>query len=104
MAGDVAAVTAAVRPWAGVHDVTAVGPGHTASGLPPGTRVRLREGARLAGMVMSYERGCSPDLLGLFPVRLDNGIWQTCHASDVIVLAPADAGPSVRAAHTDSGT
>jgi hypothetical protein len=24
---------------------------------------------------------------GRFPVRLDSGIWQTCHASDVIVLA-----------------
>ncbi len=24
---------------------------------------------------------------GLFPVRLDDGIWQKCHASDVIVLA-----------------
>jgi hypothetical protein len=23
---------------------------------------------------------------GLFPVRLDNGIWQKCHVSDVIVL------------------
>jgi hypothetical protein len=102
MGGDVAPVTAAIRPSARVRGVTAVGPGHTSSGPPPGMRVRLREGARLAGTVMSYERGCSPDLLGLFPVRLDNGIWQTCHTSDVIVLTPADAGRSVKAAHTDS--
>jgi hypothetical protein len=104
MGGDVAAMTSVVRPSAGVRDVTAGGSGHTVSGLPSGTRVRLREGARLAGMVMSYERGCSPDLLGLFPVRLDNGIWKTCRASDVIVLAPADASLSVKGARADSGT
>ena len=72
-----------------MRGVTAADSANTASGLPSGTRVRLRKGAQLAGMVMSYQPGCSPDLLGLFPVRLDNGIWQTCHASDVIVLAPA---------------
>lgn len=63
-------------------------------GLPVGTRVQLKEGARLKGTVMSYQRGCTPGLLGLFPVRLDNTIWQTCHASDVIVLAPSQENPS----------
>ena len=81
-------MTVVVGPSAGVRGVTAADPTSTASGLPWGTRVRLREGARLAGMVMSYQPGCSPDLLGLFPVRLDNGIWKTCHANDVIVLHP----------------
>ncbi len=56
-------------------------------GLPAGTRVQLKTGARIAGTIMAYQREFSPGLLGLFPVRLDDGIWQTCHASDVIVLA-----------------
>ena len=57
-------------------------------GLAPGTRVQLREGARLKGTVMPYQPAYLPGLLGLFPVRLDNGIWQTCDATDVRVLAP----------------
>ncbi|MGH3693046.1 MAG: hypothetical protein ACRDRX_03435 [Pseudonocardiaceae bacterium] len=61
---------------------TAAGPG-----LPAGTRVQLKTGARMAGTIMAYQREFSPGLLGLFPVRLDDGIWQTCHTSDVIVLA-----------------
>ncbi|MGH3694319.1 MAG: hypothetical protein ACRES5_19015 [Pseudomonas sp.] len=43
---------------------------------------------------MSYQREFLPGLLGLFPVRLDNAIWQTCHATDVIVLAPSKENPS----------
>jgi hypothetical protein len=37
---------------------------------------------------MSYTHGGSPARLGLFPVRLDNAIWQTCDTNDVTVLAP----------------
>jgi hypothetical protein len=58
-------------------------------GLPTGTRVQLRNGNQLTGTVMAHQRECVPGWLGLFPVRLDNAIWQTCHASDVIVLASA---------------
>jgi hypothetical protein len=54
-------------------------------GLPAGTRVQLRDGAQQTGTVMPYALECSR---GLFPVRLDHGVWQTCDASDVIVLAP----------------
>lgn len=57
-------------------------------GLPPGTRVQLKDGARHKGVVMRYMPNCSQGMLGLFPVRLDNCIWQICHANDVIVLAP----------------
>jgi hypothetical protein len=71
-------------------------------GLPVGTRVQLRDGAQLKGTVMSYQSECSPDLLGLFPVRLDNAIWQICDASDVIVLAPSKEPPSVAGAHTEA--
>ena len=60
-----------------------------APGLPAGTRVQLKTAAQLTGTVMAYQRECVPGWLGLFPVRLDNDIWQTCHASDVIVLASA---------------
>jgi hypothetical protein len=60
------------------------------AGLPPGTRVQLKDGAKQNGTVMPYMRECSQGLLGLFPVRLDNCIWQTCNASDVIVLKPKD--------------
>ncbi len=67
----------------------------TTPGLAAGTRVQLREGAGLKGTVMSYQRECLPGLLGLFPVRLDNAIWQTCHANDVIVLAPSTQTPPV---------
>jgi len=38
--------------------------------------------------VMRYQPAYLPGLLGLFPVQLDNGIWQTCSATDVVVLAP----------------
>jgi hypothetical protein len=54
-------------------------------GLPAGTRVQMRSRAWLKGTVMPYEPEYSH---GRFPVRLDNCIWQTCNASDVIVLAP----------------
>jgi hypothetical protein len=37
---------------------------------------------------MPYQPAHSPGLLGLFPVQLDNWIWQTCDATDVLVLAP----------------
>jgi hypothetical protein len=57
-------------------------------GLAPGTRVQLRDGARSKGTVMPYQSAYLPGLLGLFPVRLDNWIWQTCDVTDVLVLAP----------------
>ena len=57
--------------------------------MPAGTRVQLTGGAQLTGTVMAYQRECVPGWLGLFPVRLDNALWQTCHAGDVIVLASA---------------
>jgi len=53
-------------------------------GLPAGTRVQLKDGAQQTGTVMPYAPEYSR---GLFPVRLDYGVWQTCDASDVIVLA-----------------
>jgi hypothetical protein len=59
----------------------------TESGLPVGTRVQMKNGARQQGTVMPYEPEYSH---GLFPVRLDNGIWQKCYASDVIVLPPSN--------------
>lgn len=59
-------------------------------GLPPGTRVQLKYGAKLKGTVMRYQAECSQGMLGLFPVRLDNTIWQTCQTSDLIVLKPKD--------------
>jgi hypothetical protein len=58
----------------------------SAPGLPAGTRVQLKGAAQLTGTVMAYQRECVPGWLGLFPIRLDNAIWQTCHADDVIVL------------------
>jgi hypothetical protein len=59
------------------------------AGLPtPGTRVQLIDGAKHKGTVMPYTPECSPCLLGLFPVRLDNAIWQICGTSDVITLTP----------------
>jgi hypothetical protein len=80
---------------AGIAGVTV---GHMAAtpGLAPGTRVQLRDGARLKGTVMPYQPAHSPGLLGLFPVQLDNWIWQTCDATDVLVLAPPK--------QTDQGT
>jgi hypothetical protein len=54
----------------------------------PGTRVQLIDGAKHKGTVMPYTASCSPCLLGLFPVRLDNAIWQICGTSDVIILTP----------------
>lgn len=74
----------------------------SAPGLPAGTRVQLRGRAALTGTVMSYQRECSPGLLGLFPVRLDNAICQTCHAGDVIVLAPPKETPSGREVRTQA--
>jgi hypothetical protein len=72
---------------AGIPGVT-VGRTAATPGLAPGTRVQLREGARPKGTVMPYQPAHSPGLLGLFPVQLDNWIWQTCDATDVLVLAP----------------
>lgn len=65
-----------------------------APGLPMGARVQLKEGEQLAGTVVSCPRPeWSFGVLGLFAVRLDNGISQICHASDVIVLAPLNRKP-----------
>jgi hypothetical protein len=82
-------------PIAGIAGVTVAGTAAT-RGLAPGTRVQLRDGARLKGTVMPYQPAHSPGLLGLFPVQLDNWIWQTCDATDVLVLAPPK--------ETDQGT
>ena len=71
----------------GIASVT-VGRTAATSGLAPGTRVQLRDGARSKGIVMPYQSAHLPGLLGLFPVQLDNRIWQTCDATDVMVLAP----------------
>jgi hypothetical protein len=62
----------------------------TDPGLPPGTRVQLKDGVKHKGTVMPHMRETSLGLLGLFPVRLDNWIWQTCNASDVIELKDTD--------------
>jgi hypothetical protein len=62
----------------------------TDPGLLPGTRVQLKDGVKHKGTVMPHMRETSLGLLGLFPVRLDNWIWQTCNASDVIVLELKD--------------
>jgi len=77
--------------------------GLRAPGLPAGTRVQLKGAAQLTGTVMSYQRECVPGWLGLFPVRLDNAIWQTCHASDVLVLASAPEFPVSKKAHAETG-
>lgn len=92
-----APVPKASRPVAGAP-LRALAAGTVATpGLPVGMRVQLRDGSRLTGTVMSYQRECVPGLLGLFPVRLDNAIWQTCDASDVTVLAPSTETRSVTA-------
>jgi len=61
------------------------------SGLQPGTRVqmKMRGQARRKGTVMPYEPEYSR---GLFPVRFDDGIWQKCHVSDVIVIGTVEGG------------
>ena len=70
----------------------------SAPGLPAGTRVQLKGAAQLTGTVMAYQRECVPGWLGLLPVRLDNAIWQTCHAGDVIVLnVPQEFAPGKQA-------
>ena len=74
-----------------------------APGLPAGTRVQLKGAAQLMGTVMSYQRECVPGWLGLFPVRLDNTIWQTCHAGDVIVLALPQELPPGKEARAEMG-
>jgi hypothetical protein len=61
-------------------------------GLPAGTRVQLWDGSKLKGTVMPYAQEYSH---GLFPVRLDNCIWQICNAGDVIVLDATEASQSV---------
>jgi hypothetical protein len=77
--------------------------GLSAPGLPAGTRVRLKGGNQLTGTVMAYQRECVPGWLGLFPVRLDNAIWQTCHTTDVIVLASAPQFPVSKKARGETG-
>jgi len=72
-------------------------------GLPVGTRVQLTGAAQLTGTVMSYQRECVPGWLGLFPVRLDNAIWQTCHASDVTVLTLPQEFPLGKKARAETG-
>jgi hypothetical protein len=72
-------------------------------GLPAGTRVQLKGAAQLTGTVMSYQQECVPGWLGLFPVRLDNAIWQTCRASDVLVLASAPEFPVSKKARGETG-
>lgn len=69
------------------------------AGLPPGTRVQLRDGAKHKGVVMRYMPNCSQGMLGLFPVRLDNCIWQICHTNDVIVLTEQPAQVDQRSIH-----
>ncbi len=64
----------------------------TDGGLPAGTRVQMRGRAGQQGTVMVYEPEYSR---GLFPVRLDDGIWQICDASDVIVLDTTERSRSV---------
>ena len=64
-----------------------------APGLPAGTRVQLTGGAQLTGTVMSYQRECVPGWLGLFPVRLDNAIWQTCQRCGAYALLPDGVKP-----------
>ena len=77
--------------------------GRSAPGLPAGTRVQLKGGNQLTGTVMAYQRECVPGWLGLFPVRLDNAIWQTCHASDVLVLTSAPEFPASKKARAEMG-
>jgi hypothetical protein len=38
------------------------------------------------GTVMAYTPRQSPAWRDLFPVRLDNWIWQLCHTDDITVL------------------
>jgi hypothetical protein len=60
--------------------------------LPPGTEVVCRvTGAR--GRVMNYD--CS---VGQFPVRWQGGMWESCVAGDVTVIA--SARPFVRPSAT----
>ena len=49
-------------------------------GLLAGTQAQRRSGAQRRGTVMPYQPKYSR---GLFPVRLDDGTWQICDASDV---------------------
>lgn len=74
-----------------------------APSLPEGTRVQLKAAPQHTGTVMSYQRECVPGRLGLFPVRLDNAIWRTCHVSDVVVLAPSHELPSCKKACAEMG-
>jgi hypothetical protein len=68
---------------------TATGESAAKAGSPmPGTRVQLIDGAKYKGTVMPYTPKCSLCLLGLFPVRLDNAIWQICGTDDVVMLTP----------------
>src|SRR5205085_5560573 len=76
---------------------------HGAPGLPAGTRVQLKGAAQLTGTVMSYQRECVQGWMGLFSVRMDNAIWQTCHAGDVIVLGSAQEFAPNKEALTEMG-
>jgi hypothetical protein len=55
---------------------------------PPGTRVQLNNGTKHQGIVMPYTPRESPAWRDLFPVRLDNWIWQICGTDDITVIAP----------------
>jgi hypothetical protein len=92
----------ASRPTSGPR-LRALGAGGGATrGLSVGTRVQLRDRARLKGTVISYHPGYSMGSLGLFSIRLDNAIWQICDANDVIVLAPSKETPSAAIARTEA--
>jgi hypothetical protein len=69
-----------------VRALTASRMAKTGPPLPPGTRVQLTDRTKLKGTVLPYTHGGSPARLGLFPVRLDNGICQICDTNDVTVL------------------
>lgn len=92
----------ASRPASGPRLHALAAGGGATRGLPVGTRVQLRDEARLKGTVISYHPEYSMGSLGLFSVRLDNAIWQICDASDVIVLAPSKETPSVAIARTEA--
>jgi hypothetical protein len=78
-----------IRPSALARERRAIGPA-VVPGLPVGTRVQLKEGVQHTGTVMPYMPDTSQGMLGLFPVRLDNGFWQICNAHDVTMLKPKD--------------
>lgn len=107
MSGDDSSVRAptprkASRPASGPWLRALAAGGGVTRGLPVGTRVQLRDGARLKGTVISYHPEYSMGSLGLFSLRLDNAIWQICDANDVIVHAPSKETPSVTINRTEA--